>query len=366
MYRRQPEKRWDPPREQRSTTEYVEAARVPNCHVLKRFASYVWLRNRGWEENSARISTALVALVGIASPILDLFGVVTLESDWFLRFLVLAAGIALLNLLVEAKERRAAHIELSTASTAMDAASHTFAAAVSPASARQIPGAAIADALAGILGNSSGWLFRGGSARYQRAAVLPHLAKVTAIEVPYQILIVDPTNIPLCDAYAEYRRHARPPGTQLPDEDADAIRVEILATLYAAGWYRNNSRIRPKVALINSYSPIRIDIGAEGAVLTVADRREPGLLIPKACPLYLALKDEIEQAAAVLPRVEIPSAAHLYPPSKEQIDAAVVEAALRAMMVTPPGNGNASPLIGTNSDPDFAEVAARVFAPMSY
>ena len=170
----------------------------------------------------------------------------------------------------------------------------------------------------------------------------------------------------MCESYAAYRRLARQPSQRLPKEDADAIRNEILATLYAIGWYRHHSRIRPDIALMNSYSPIRVDIGSDGAVLTVANSLEPALLAPKGSFLYTAVKDEIEQASLVLPRVEVPADSTFFPADRAEVSGGTVESALAGMIVFTPGAAETESVTHGMGTVDFQAVADRVFAASPY
>lgn len=333
--------------------------------MLRTVRRYLW-PEADVAERVSTVLSAVTAAIAIALAVLDWTDWLDITSNLTFSLLVFAGGVVLLSFLVEAERRRAYSRELRSMQQSLDRARAAFGMGHDPQSARQIPGDGISDVLDGILAASSTWLFRGGSARYQRGAVLPKLAEVKTADVRYQIQILDPRDQHLCDAYAEYRRQARPAAQKLPTEDAAAIRNEILATLYAAGWYRNHSRIRPQVALMNSYSPIRVDIGSTGAVLTVANHLEPALLAPSGSFMYSAIKDEIEQAGTVLPRVNIPADLALFPAERSAVTGAVVEAALQRMTAQPAGSATNEPLLNGIGAVDFDAVAGRVFSPSPY
>lgn len=333
--------------------------------MLKIAKRYLWPK-ADVAERISTVLTALTAAIGIGLAILDWTDRLDIKSHFTVSFLVFAAGVVLVGFLVEAERRRSTAVELDDLKKSLEKARSTFAEAHDTLAARQIPGSSVSETLDGILASSAIWLFRGGSARYQRGDVLPKLAKVTATDVPYQIQILDPRDANLCAAYADYRRQARPADRKLATEDASAIKNEILATLYAVGWYRHQSRIRPVVALVNSYSPIRIDIGTTGAVMTVASHIEPGLLAPAGSFLYAAIKDEIEQATNVLPRVDLPTDANLYPSDESAVTAPIVEAALTRMTVISAAGGAPQPLLVGVQGLDFAAIAGRVFVVSPY
>ena len=297
---------------------------------------------------------------------MDWTGLLDITSRLTFSLLVFASGVVMLGFLVESERRRTTSSQLEEMTHTFERARATFAEAHDGTSARQIPGSVVGITLDQILESSDMWLFRGGSARYQRAAALPCLAEIKAAAVGYQIQILDPRDPGLCAAYADYRRTARPTGQQLPIEDASSIRNEILATLYAAGWYQCHSRVRPRAFLANVYSPMRIDIGTNGAVFTVASHTQPALLAPSGFFLYEAIRDEFEQAGSVLPRVQIPNGLDLFPPERDAVTAEMVEAALNQMTVSTADGKTSSPLLSDVRDVDFEAVAERVFTASPY
>lgn len=332
--------------------------------MLKLAKRYLWPK-ADIAERISTILTALAAAIGVGLAILDWTDWLDIKSNFTVSFLVFAAGVVLVGFLVEAERRRSTSVELDALKTSLELARSTFSEAHDSLAARQIPGSSVSETLNDILSSSAIWLFRGGSARYQRGYVLPKLAKVTSADVPYQIQIPDPRDANLCAAYAEYRRRARPADRKLDIEDASAIKNEILATLYAVGWYRHQSRISPQIALLNSYSPLRVDIGTTGAVMTVASHIEPGLYAPAGSFLYVAIRDEVEQATNVLPRVDLPTDASFYPSDQSAVTAQIVEQALMGTSVssTP---GATEPLLAGVQGLDFAAIAGRVFVASPY
>lgn len=136
------------------------------------------------------------------------------------------------------------------------------------------------------------WMFRGGSGRWQRSTVLPILSRETKREIPYRMLILDPTSDELCEEYADYRNRHR---TDNSTSTTTTVRNDVLACIVAAAWYLRRSRIVPTVHLAQTYSPLRQDFSDSKAAVTVADPNESGLFIPKSSWYYQSMVDEFNQ-----------------------------------------------------------------------
>ncbi|MGO2069824.1 hypothetical protein [Glutamicibacter arilaitensis] len=147
------------------------------------------------------------------------------------------------------------------------------------------------------------WKFRGGSGRWQRSTVLPTLAQVPTTDVKYKMLILDPRSETLCGQYAKYRNtHRRRSDadnidgkTSASQDTARSVSNELLACIVAAAWFTAKSRVQARVFLSQTYSPLRMDLSATGAMLTVSDPNEPGLMCRADSWLYKALDDEFER-----------------------------------------------------------------------
>jgi hypothetical protein len=91
------------------------------------------------------------------------------------------------------------------------------------------------------------------------------------------------------------------------------VKRDILACIYAAGWYRTNSQVRPEITLLPSYSPLRVDCGSEGLMLTIANKTSPGLFVAKGTWYYRSVLDEIEQLEEVSRSLILPRDEDVYP-----------------------------------------------------
>lgn len=168
---------------------------------------------------------------------------------------------------------------------------------------REVPAGHIHHLLREKLESSKEWYFRGGSARWQREAVLPALAKVTDRPVQYKVQIISPFESGLCDKYAIYRRKSRP-----DDERADPkrIQLELLAFIYAVVVWASRSKIAPHVTLLHRFSPFRLDGNSESFVITVADPERNGLCTNAGNWYHASLLDEFEFEAGYATPLTLP------------------------------------------------------------
>jgi len=181
--------------------------------------------------------------------------------------------------------------------------------AVNFTTVREIPPALISEELSRLLSTADDWSFKGGSARWQRTTVLPSLAARTDAQIPYAAQIINPFDAELCKEYADYRRKQSTPKSIANGRSVtkERVQAELLSFVYAAAWYKNNSRIEPTISLLESYSPLRQDGSKTAMIMTVADLDQSGLMAEKGWYLT-SLLDEFGIHASkplVLPQVEV-------------------------------------------------------------
>ena len=179
--------------------------------------------------------------------------------------------------------------------------------------AREVPPDRVGAELTSCLSVSTEWRFRGGSGRWQLQKVLPELGGRTESSGSYKLQILDPGDSELCQRYARYRNTSRPEGERRPDEMV-RVREDILACIYACFWWMHRGRLRPEVHLTSLYSPIRMDIGSTGLVLTISDVARPALYAPSQGWFYSSITDDFEQACQELPRITFPATYELLCP----------------------------------------------------
>jgi hypothetical protein len=164
----------------------------------------------------------------------------------------------------------------------------------------------IDDELALLLESATQWSFRGASARWQRGAVLPRLAKIKDRNVAYRAQVLNPFDDDLCQKYAEYRSSQRR-GTRKPhDARGEKVQLDLMAFLFALSWFQTTARLRPSITLLQTFSPLRIDASDKALVVTVANHAEPGLRATSHSWYYKSLLDEYDQADEILVALKLP------------------------------------------------------------
>jgi hypothetical protein len=213
--------------------------------------------------------------------------------------------------------------------------------------------------LQNLLRQTTFWVFRGGSGRWQRSTVLPTLAKIKTADINYRMQLVDVRNIDLVKRYAAYRakqaQHLGP-----PDGTPEDVHMDLLACVYAAAWYNARTRIRAEISLMSTYSPLRYDAGSHGLVVTVADPNAPALFAHERGWLYAAVLDDIQRAHEELPRIVLPEGPAASFPAFESLTAKEVRDVLLATNVKS-RNGRPTRLISETDHVDYGNVASRCF-----
>jgi hypothetical protein len=211
---------------------------------------------------------------------------------------------------------------------------------------------------------AAGWYFKGGSGRWQRESVLPILSGKSTREVPYRMLVLDPRDPDLCGRYARYRAKQRPENQRRAGEgNPETVRDDLLACIYAAGWYKHRTRIQAQVFLTETYSPFRYDVSDKELVITVANADSPALYASAGSWFYDYVIDEMEQAMQELPTVEIPDSGAHYPDGPSTVSGDTVKAMLNACSVVRQG-GTPEPLMTKWTDLgeiDYKKLARLAF-----
>lgn len=202
---------------------------------------------------------------------------------------------------------------------------------------RQVSGDRISQVLEELLSGSSQWHFRGGSGRWQLQKVLPDLAARRDLPSRYVMQIIDPLDDELCERYGQYRAKSRTRETAPSVSDGPKlVRHDILTCVYAAGWYRFHSQVRPEITLLKSYSPLRIDCGTGGLMVTVANTAAPALWAATGTWYYRSMIDELEQLEEVSRRLVLPRDESVYPPTLAGVTAGHVKSMLALVLSREP------------------------------
>lgn len=168
-------------------------------------------------------------------------------------------------------------------------------------SVKSLNGSAISRVLAEARAGSDLWLFKGGTGTYIRAVTLPECierAKRTRSRLRFLLELLDPTNVPLCEAYTQLHRNLANDGDEEKGWKALDTRKDVYATILAACWYRqhNSQLLELKIGLSATISLFRCDLTAHNLVITQRGPEFPGLAIPRDSPHYNPWLVELENS----------------------------------------------------------------------
>jgi hypothetical protein len=293
----------------------------------RRSPATVPLRHIVWPDTASRFAQvttaaeAVLALAGLIAAVLGFFGWLPVSSERAAQFLLALGSLVTLAFVTEAAERRALM-------KGFEGTQEALAQLLRQSPVREVPPGEIGPEIDRLLEGSREWLFRGGSARYLRGFTLPRLSARRTLDTRVLIALLDPRDLHLCEAYAQYRSKI---GRTDPEVSARSIQAEILATIYLAGWYATRRRLQPRIVLLRSFSQLRYDVGSDGLLVTVADRTRPALYASADSWYYRSLRDELEQMFHGNPEVELPTTLELFPSA---ISDASVEQVRRALAGT--------------------------------
>jgi hypothetical protein len=309
----------------------------------------------------ARVTAVLELLLGlfaIVAALLSTFGAWELSGNVFEGLILFAVGLVLLTLLVDAGDRQ-------TSRGAQQQLLEAVRTATGQLQVHEIRSNEIKSGLRQLLEESNEWTFRGGSGRYLRNATLPALSMIRDRDVPVEIQILDPRDEYLCRQYAEYRSRQRSGATLRPDEGRmETIRFDLLSNVFAAVWYNANSRIKARVLLLKSFSPLRYDIGSTGLYVTLPDPDEPALFATRDSWFYVSVLDEMRQSVHGHPTLSWSAQGELNGLRKEDVDEAAVRLGLLNTLVVDPASRVGTPLLDgpmKEANLDFKAIAERVF-----
>lgn len=159
------------------------------------------------------------------------------------------------------------------------------------------------------------WVFKGGTGTYTRAVTLPLCLKSAGQDrrsLRVRLEIVDPTNVALCERYANYRSSIsqdRPDGTG-EVWTLDRTRKESFATVLAACWYKRTHRqlLDIQVGLASTVSMFRYDLSMSRIIITQDDSEFPATVISSESPLYDGYDTELRSSFAQTRQVDLAAA----------------------------------------------------------
>ncbi|WP_139340660.1 hypothetical protein [Microbacterium sp. CSI-V] len=247
--------------------------------------------------------TFFLCVVLVLLTLVPLLPFAEVTDHWFLVAIIALGAVTLSAIVLSQIESREADKLISDR---MDGLHSLVLSVVDHDAVHEVPAPQIRSELDSLLGESNEWYFRGGSARWQREAVLPRLATVTDRPVLYKVQVISPFEKDLCDKYALYRKKSQPGD---PRGDSRQIRLELLAFIYATVVWQSRSKITADVTLLHRFSPFRLDGNRESFIITVADTKKNGLRTRQGNWYHSSLLDEFEFEAGYATRLTLPAQA---------------------------------------------------------
>lgn len=164
---------------------------------------------------------------------------------------------------------------------------------------RELTGTDITQAIVDAYQNSNHWYYRGPTATYVRAAVLPDCmkrARADDTEFRVRLEILDPTSVVACERHVRlYRELAEDIGEIERRRSVKTVQIELYATIVAVCWHkRQYAKFFAEVGLSENVSTFRWEASSNYFILTRRERRFPAILIKDGDPLYPLLSSELE------------------------------------------------------------------------
>lgn len=153
----------------------------------------------------------------------------------------------------------------------------------------------IGEQLSRAMHNTDVWWFMGGTGRYFRSVALKTIAEgarkgTSSCHVVG--LVLDPTNVTLCEAYAKYRMSLQSGDGE--DWSVGRVQAEVLATLLSALQLRDSyPQLRVELGLRGSFSTFRYDLSSSHVIITKEDPQSPAIRCSSPGYYYSAYRGEI-------------------------------------------------------------------------
>lgn len=160
------------------------------------------------------------------------------------------------------------------------------------------------------------WIFRGGTATFVRAVVLPEcIRRARRARRPFHVRleILDPRRLELCWRYANFFRH----GVEDPNEDeqswtGEGTQLELYATIFAACWWKQHyPPLKIEVALSPTMTLFRWDMTQNVLFITERGPRFPAMMIKEGRFFYDYWRNELDEQFEQAYRVPLANAPRL-------------------------------------------------------
>lgn len=168
------------------------------------------------------------------------------------------------------------------------------------AAIRILRGNEIDQSLAEARAEAKEWIFRGGTATFVRAVVLPECvrrARRARRPLHVRLEILDPRRLELCRRYANFFRH----GVEDPNEDektwtGEGTQLECYATIFAACWWKQHyPPLKIEVALSPTMTLFRWDMTQNVLFITERGPRFPAMMIKEGRFFYDYWRNELDE-----------------------------------------------------------------------
>jgi hypothetical protein len=162
------------------------------------------------------------------------------------------------------------------------------------AAVRQVDAYAAAQERLNACLRTQSWEFRGGIGDVLRAVTLPTCVEASAdSSLSVRLEILDPDDKALCEAYAKHRA-LLVAGAEKDRWTAERTREEVLATIFAACWYRKQHRsLDIRVGLSSVLNTICWDRADDRLIITEDGKPGYALVIDQDKPYYGAFSSEM-------------------------------------------------------------------------
>lgn len=159
------------------------------------------------------------------------------------------------------------------------------------------------------------WIFKGGTATFLRAVTLPECVEYARSErrpISFQLEILDPTDVELCESYATYFRSMVKSDEDERSWTARGTQDELYATILAACWQQQRySLLRFRIALSSTMTSFRWDLTSDHLFITERGPRFPAMSISRGGFYYLYWRNELELSFLQARRVQLEQATNL-------------------------------------------------------
>jgi hypothetical protein len=165
---------------------------------------------------------------------------------------------------------------------------------------RILRGSEITQSLTEARAEAKEWIFRGGTATFVRAVVLPECiqrARRARRSLNVRLEILDLRSLDLCERYANFFRH----GMADPNEDertwtGEGTQLELYATIFSACWWKQHyPPLRIEVALSSTVTLFRWDMTQNFLIITERGPRFPAMLIREGRFYYDYWRNELDE-----------------------------------------------------------------------